>query len=444
MTIKKTGCCHQLTWGITEIFRQNRYLSTLDIKNTFHIDPETSTKIITGKSLQDANLNKITIMQPEPPGPRRVVSQSSKGGLLTSILLIAVIAMATLQVRAWWINHSNSATKPRAISPRADLGSDEQATIKLFETTSPSVVFITTTNLRRGYFSPNIYKVPRGKGSGFIWDKAGHIVTNFHVIQGADQATVTLWDNSTWEAQVVGTEPDKDIAVLKVQTPMERLNPIRVGESNNLQVGQKALAIGNPFGFDQTLTTGIISALGREIESVTRHPIVGVIQTNAAINPGNSGGPLLDSAGRLIGINTAIFSPTGSNAGIGFAVPVDTVNRIVPQLIEHGKVIKPGMGINPASDSFVTNNLKTSGILVFNVLPGSGAEKAGMQPTRQTANGRTILGDLIKEIDGHEVSNSKDLFRILDKKSVGDTIAVTVYRNGKKKQLNVILGALNK
>jgi S1-C subfamily serine protease len=372
------------------------------------------------------------------------VTQSSRGGILTSILLIAVIAMATLQVRAWWINQKNAAITPRAVSPRGDLGNDEQATIKLFETTSPSVVYITTTNLRRDYFSPNIYKIPRGTGSGFMWDKAGHIVTNYHVIQGADQATVTLWDNSTWEAKVVGTEPDKDLAVLKIKTTLNRLTPIKVGESSNLRVGQKALAIGNPFGFDQTLTTGIISALGREIESLTRHPIVGVIQTNAAINPGNSGGPLLDSAGRLIGINTAIFSPTGANAGIGFAVPVDTINRIVPQLIEHGKVIKPGMGINLASDSFVSNNLKTSGILVLNVLPGSGAEKAGIQATRQTANGRTILGDLIKEIDGGEVANSTDLFRILDKKSVGDTISVTVERNDKKMTLKVKLGALNK
>ena len=383
-------------------------------------------------------------MDLEPPRPRQAVTQSSRGGILTSILLIAVIAMATLQVRAWWINQKNAAITPRAVSPRGDLGNDEQATIDLFETTSPSVVYITTTNLRRDYFSPNIYKIPRGTGSGFMWDKAGHIVTNYHVIQGADQATVTLWDNSTWEAKVVGTEPDKDLAVLKIKTTLNRLTPIKVGESSNLRVGQKALAIGNPFGFDQTLTTGIISALGREIESLTRHPIVGVIQTNAAINPGNSGGPLLDSAGRLIGINTAIFSPTGANAGIGFAVPVDTINRIVPQLIEHGKVIKPGMGINLASDSFVSNNLKTSGILVLNVLPGSGAEKAGIQATRQTANGRTILGDLIKEIDGGEVANSTDLFRILDKKSVGDTISVTVERNDKKMTLKVELGALNK
>jgi S1-C subfamily serine protease len=383
-------------------------------------------------------------MDLESPKPRQAVAQSRRGGILTSVLLIAVIVMATLQVRAWWINHTNAAINPRAVSPRGDLGSDEQATIDLFETTSPSVLFITTANFRRDYFSPNIYKIPRGTGSGFIWDKAGHIVTNYHVIKDADQATVTLWDNSTWEAKVVGTEPDKDLAVLKIQTTPDRLTPIKVGESNNLRVGQHALAIGNPFGFDQTLTTGIISALGREIESLTRHPIVGVIQTNAAINPGNSGGPLLDSAGRLIGINTAIFSPTGANAGIGFAVPVDTINRIVPQLIEHGKVIKPGMGINLAADSFVSNNLRTSGILVLNVLPGSGAEKAGIEATQQTANGRTILGDLIKEIDGQEIANSTDLFRILDNKAVDDTISVTVERNGKTRELKVKLGALNK
>ncbi|MCP4847479.1 MAG: PDZ domain-containing protein [Verrucomicrobiaceae bacterium] len=382
-------------------------------------------------------------MDLEPPKPRQPVAQSSRGGLLTSILLIAVIAMATLQVRAWWINHTNTAINPRAVSPRGDLGSDEQATIEIFEAASPSVVFITTANFRRDYFSQNIHKIPRGTGSGFIWDKAGHIVTNYHVIQGADQATVTLWDNSTWDAKVVGTEPDKDLAVLKIQITLDRTTPIKIGTSHDLRVGQKALAIGNPFGLDQTLTTGVISALGREISSVTRHPIVGVIQTDAAINPGNSGGPLLDSAGRLIGINTAISSPTGADSGIGFAVPVDTVNRIVPQLIEHGKVIKPGLGINLANDSFVRNNLKTTGILVLNVIPGSGAEKAGIEATKQTANGRTILGDIIKEIDGRVVENSTDLFRILDNQSVGDTISVTVERNGKKRKLKVTLGALN-
>jgi S1-C subfamily serine protease len=377
--------------------------------------------------------------------PHQSATPRRSGGMLMAILLIAVIAMATLQVRTWWKTHSAAATTPRAITPREDLGSDEQATIKLFEETSPSVIYIniTTVNLQRDYFSPNVYKIPaKGTGSGFIWDKAGHIVTNYHVIQKATRATVTLWDNSTWDASLVGIAPDKDLAVLKIEAPLDRLTPIKVGESNNLRVGQKALAIGTPFGFDQTLTTGIISALGREIESVTRHPIVGVIQTSAPINPGNSGGPLLDSAGRLIGINTAIYSPSGSNAGIGFAVPVDTVNRIVPQLIEHGKVIKPGMGINFATDSFVRNNLRTTGILVLNVLPGSGAERAGIEPTKQTANGRIVLGDLIKEIDGREVTNATDLFRILDTKSVGNTISVTVERKGNRKQLELTLGAL--
>ncbi|MFP6873734.1 MAG: trypsin-like peptidase domain-containing protein [Verrucomicrobiales bacterium] len=362
-----------------------------------------------------------------------------------AILLIAVIAMATLQIRAWWVTHAAAATTPRAITPREDLRNDEQATIKLFEETSPSVIYInvTTINLQRDYFSPNVYKIPAaGTGSGFIWDKAGHIVTNYHVIQKATQATVTLWDNSTWDASLVGIAPDKDLAVLKIEAPPDRLTPIKVGESNNLRVGQKALVIGNPFGFDQTLTTGIISALGREIKSVTKHPIVGVIQTDAAINPGNSGGPLLDSAGRLIGINTAILSTTGNDAGIGFAVPVDTVNRIVPQLIEHGKVIKPGMGINFANDLLVRNNLKTTGILVLNVLPGSGAEKAGIEPTKRTANGHIVLGDLIKEIDGLEVETSTDLFRILDTKSVGDTISVTVERKGSRKELKLTLEAL--
>lgn len=396
-----------------------------------------------GHPLQLTNCNKVTLMGTDNPQPRQSAPPRRRdGGMLMAILLVAVIAMATLQIRTWWITRNAAATTPRTITPREDLGNDEQATIKLFEETSPSVIFITTINLQRDYFSPNVYKIPAGTGSGFIWDKAGHIVTNYHVIQKADQATVTLWNNSTWDASLVGIAPDKDLAVLKIKAPLELLTPIKVGESHNLHVGQKALAIGNPFGLDQTLTTGVISALGREIESVTQHPIVGVIQTDAAINPGNSGGPLLDSAGRLIGINTAIRSTTGSDAGIGFAVPVDTVNRIVPQLIEHGKVIKPGLGINFANDSFVRNNLKTTGILVFNVLPGSGAEKAGIEPTKQTANGRIVLGDLIKEIDGRKVSNSTDLFRILDTKSVGDTISVTVERKGSRKELKLTLEAL--
>ena len=365
-----------------------------------------------------------------------------KNSIITFVLLGAVIYMATIQVKAWWSEQSATKVTPRAVTPRGDLGEDEKATIKLFEETSPSVVFITTINLRRDFFSTNIYKMPAGTGSGFIWDSDGHIVTNYHVIKGADEAQITLWDQSTWDAKLVGVEPDKDLAVLKIKAPDDRLKPIKIGESKNLLVGQKAFAIGNPFGFDQTLTTGVISALGREIESVTRRPITGVIQTNAAINPGNSGGPLLDSAYRLIGINTAIYSPTGSYAGIGFAVPVDTINRIVPQLIEYGKVIKPGLGINIAPDSFVSTRLNTSGVLILNVIEGGGAEKAGLKATTQSANGKISLGDIIKKVEGKNVEDSSDLFRILDAKVVGDTVNVTVDRDGKDLDFEVTLGAL--
>tara|TARA_Y100000766_G_scaffold73513_1_gene61964 strand:- start:3814 stop:4959 length:1146 start_codon:yes stop_codon:yes gene_type:complete len=372
----------------------------------------------------------------KPYNPQR------KSSLITFILLGAVVYMATIQVKAWWSDQAAASITPRTVTPRDDLGEGEKATIKLFEETSPSVVFITTINLRRDFFSTNIYKIPAGTGSGFIWDSAGHIVTNYHVIKGADEAKITLWDQSTWDAKLVGAEPDKDLAVLKIKAPDKRLKPIKIGESKNLLVGQNAYAIGNPFGFDQTLTTGIISALGREIESITRRPITGVIQTNAAINPGNSGGPLLDSANRLIGINTAIYSPTGSYAGIGFAVPVDTVNRIVPQLIEFGKVIKPGLGINIAPDSFVTNRLNTTGVLILNTVPGGGAQKAGLKATTQSANGRISMGDIIKEIEGKTVIDSSDLFRILDSKVVGDKVKVTVERGGESKKTEVTLGAL--
>ena len=372
----------------------------------------------------------------KPYNPQR------KSSLITFILLGAVVYMATIQVKAWWSDQAAASITPRTVTPRDDLGEGEKATIKLFEETSPSVVFITTINLRRDFFSTNIYKIPAGTGSGFIWDSAGHIVTNYHVIKGADEAKITLWDQSTWDAKLVGAEPDKDLAVLKIKAPDKRLKPIKIGESKNLLVGQNAYAIGNPFGFDQTLTTGIISALGREIESITRRPITGVIQTNAAINPGNSGGPLLDSANRLIGINTAIYSPTGSYAGIGFAVPVDTVNRIVPQLIEFGKVIKPGLGINIAPDSFVTNRLNTTGVLILNTVPDGGAQKAGLKATTQSANGRISMGDIIKEIEGKTVIDSSDLFRILDSKVVGDKVKVTVERGGESKKTEVTLGAL--
>ncbi|HWN66203.1 MAG TPA: trypsin-like peptidase domain-containing protein, partial [Haliangium sp.] len=237
-------------------------------------------------------------------------------------------------------------SEPRAITARGDLAADEAANIELFRSVAPSVVHITNLKAGRDRMNLNVFEIPQGSGSGFLWDEQGHVVTNYHVIDKADRVAVTLYDNTVWPGTIVGAAKDKDLAVVKITAPLEKLRPISVGSSRELQVGQKVFAIGNPFGLDHTLTTGIISGLNREIRSISQRTIYDVIQTDAAINQGNSGGPLLDSAGRLIGINTAIYSPSGAFAGIGFAVPVDTVNRIVPQLVSSGRVVKPGLGIS--------------------------------------------------------------------------------------------------
>jgi len=251
------------------------------------------------------------------------------------MLGIAAAALATGLSLPRLVESRTEAT-PRAVTPRGPLLAEEQSQIEVFRKTSPSVVHITTLETQRDFFSLNVQQVPRGTGTGFVWDERGHIVTNFHVIQNGNGARVTLADQSAYNAELVGAFPDRDLAVLRIQAPREKLPPIPVGTSRDLLVGQRVYAIGNPFGLDQTLTTGIVSALNREIESVNQRTIRGVIQTDAAINPGNSGGPLLDSAGRLIGVNTAIYSPSGASAGIGFAIPVDEVNRIVPRLIRDG------------------------------------------------------------------------------------------------------------
>jgi S1-C subfamily serine protease len=303
------------------------------------------------------------------------------------------------------------------------------------------VVHITAIAVQRDLFTLNLYQIPEGTGTGFIWDNSGNIITNFHVIQNADAAQVTLADQSNWKARRVGAAPDKDLAVLRIDAPANKLRAIPVGTSKDLQVGQSVFAIGNPFGLDQSLTTGVISALGREIESVTRRPIQGVIQTDAAINPGNSGGPLLDSAGRLIGVNTAIYSPSGASAGIGFAIPVDTVNRIVPELIRSGKVTRPGMGIQIAEDQ-LAERLGVTGVLVVEVAQGSAAAKAGLRPTRREASGRVRLGDVITAIDGKKVESSNELFLLLEKYKIGDSINVSLLRDGKAVQVKVTLEAV--
>ncbi len=330
---------------------------------------------------------------------------------------------------------------PRAVSARGELSGDEKSTIALFRQASPAVVNITAIGVQRDFFTLNLYQIPQGTGSGFVWDNSGNVITNFHVIQNADAAQVTLADQSTWKARVVGVAPDKDLAVLRIDAPANKLQPIPIGTSKDLQVGQSVFAIGNPFGLDQTLTTGVISALNREIESVTRRPIQGVIQSDAAINPGNSGGPLLDSAGRLIGVNTAIYSPSGASAGIGFAIPVDTVNRIVPELIRSGKVTRPGMGVQIA-DEQIAQRLGVAGVLVVDVARGSAASKAGIQPTRRDADGRLRLGDIITTVDGKKVATPNDLFLLLEKYKIGDVVTLSMLRDGKTVQAKISLEAV--
>ena len=330
---------------------------------------------------------------------------------------------------------------PRAITPRGELAQDEQTTIELFSNASPSVVYITTVALRTDRYSLNMFEIPQGTGSGFVWDNEGHIITNFHVIQGASGALVTLADHTTWEARLTGAAPDQDLAVLHIDAPDHRLRPIAVGISNGLQVGQKVFAIGNPFGLDQTLTTGIISALGREITSVTGRTITGVIQTDAAINPGNSGGPLLDSASRLIGVNTAIYSPSGSSAGIGFAVPADTVNRVVPQLLRHGRVVRPTIGARLADDD-TARRLGLSGVLVLDVFESGPAQSAGLRGTGRDLRGRLVLGDVIVSVETHQVASLNDLHDALVNFDVSDAVQIGFIRNGQQHSESVTLQAL--
>ena len=360
-------------------------------------------------------------------------------GLLSVACLLAVLFARQTWLGSASLNDPRAA--PRTVTARGELFSDERSTINLFRQASPSVVNITAIGVERDLFTLNLYQIPQGTGSGFVWDTNGDIITNFHVIQNADSAQVTLADQSNWKARVVGVAPDKDLAVLRIDAPANRLRPIPIGTSKDLQVGQSVYAIGNPFGLDQTLTTGVISALNREIESVTRRPIQGVIQSDAAINPGNSGGPLLDSAGRLIGVNTAIYSPSGASAGIGFAIPVDTVNRIVPELIRSGKIIRPGLGIQIADDQ-IAQRLGVTGILVVDVARGSAAAKAGIQPTRRDAEGRLRLGDIITALDGKKVESPNDLYLLLEKYKIGDAVNISILRNGKTVETKVALEAV--
>lgn len=359
----------------------------------------------------------------------------------TSLSLLGVATALSLSTSALLLYRESRPQRavdvePRTVTPRGDLAEDEKTTIALFEQASPSVVFVTSAALRSDPFGFRVTEVPQGTGSGFVWDQAGHVVTNYHVVHEASSLEVTLADQSTWPATVVGLAPDKDIAVVRIEAPKEILRPIPVGTSSDLQVGQKAFAIGNPFRLDHTLTTGVVSALGRTIQSMTGRTIEDVVQTDAAINPGNSGGPLLDSAGRLIGISTAIFSPSGASAGIGFAVPVDTVRRAVPQLIQHGKLVRPQMGISIAHDR-IAKRIGITGVLIMGIAPGSPAEKAGLIATTQDARGRVKVGDVIVKVAGQPVKSTDDLLNAMEKVDPGQTVEVTIMRGAEEKTLSV-------
>lgn len=321
------------------------------------------------------------------------------------------------------------------------LSAEELSTIAVFERAAQSVVYITNTAVRRDLWSLNTFEVPQGSGSGFIWNRDGHIVTNYHVIHRADSIQVVLDDQSTHQARVIGVDPDHDLAVLQVTAEPGALTPVTLGSSQDLRVGQRVLAIGNPFGLDHTLTTGVLSALGRSIKSITGRTIEGVIQTDAAINPGNSGGPLLNSAGHLIGVNTQIISPSGAFAGVGFAVPVDIVKRIVPQLIQYGKVIRPGLGISLIPDS-IAARWGVKGVVIAKVHPESTAAQAGLEGLEESPSGRIHLGDVIISINGEAVRTYDDLARILDRHNVGDRVTVGVHRNGKTHTRSVTLQAV--
>lgn len=324
-----------------------------------------------------------------------------------------------------------------------DLTPSEVRDIEVFRRASSSVVFITSIALQRDLFSFDVQQIPQGTGSGFVWDDQGHIVTNFHVIAQGSIFQVALADQSEWEATVVGKAPEKDLAVLKISATKDRLVPLPVGKSAELLVGQRVLAVGNPFGLDHSLTVGVVSAVGRELSSPNGRTIRDVIQTDAAINPGNSGGPLLDSSGRLIGVNTAIYSPSGTSAGIGFAIPVDTVARLIPQLITTGRASVAGIGIqvHPALDRYA-RQAGIEGIIVYNVVEGSPAAKAGLEGIRAVRGRRITPGDIIIAADGKPVRSNEALLDVFDRVGPDHEVTLTVVRDGKERQVRVTVIAM--
>lgn len=351
---------------------------------------------------------------------------------IVGLLIVVWYAFGVLQ--RWYF----TSYEARPVTPRGDLAEFEKTSIAVFRNAAPSVAYISTLRQQRDIFGNG--SVSAGAGSGFVWDKAGHILTNAHVVSDADRVYVRFGADRPLVAKVIGVAPEYDLALLRIEIPLRGLTPLPVGTSADLIVGQQVYAIGNPFGLDKTLTTGVISALDRTLPTATGQEITGVIQTDAAINPGNSGGPLLDSAGRLIGINTAIASTTGAYSGIGLAVPVDTVNRVVPQLLARGKVVRPGIGISAASQE-MASQLGQHGVVVIDVQSGGPAEAAGIVGADVE---RGLLGDVITEANGSPVASVSDLSKELEKVGIGRPVDLTVTRDGAVRKVTVIVDDLNK
>ncbi|NRA95203.1 MAG: trypsin-like peptidase domain-containing protein [Planctomycetes bacterium] len=367
----------------------------------------------------------------DSPRPRE-----PRAGLIPALLVLSVV-LSVLLVRQ--LLHQPDGATPRPVTPRGELSATEQTTIDIFREVSPSVVHITNYRVvERGPLRLDPTAIKKGTGTGFIWNEDGYIVTNFHVVQGGQRWRVTFSDNSVLEAREIGGSASNDLAVLKVDAPAEKLKKIALGTSHDLQVGQAVLAIGNPFGFDHTLTTGVISGLDRQISGANGVPIKDVIQTDAAINPGNSGGPLLDSAGRMIGVNTALVSLSGASAGIGFAVPVDTVNEVVTRLIRH-PAARPSLGIDLWSDS-QARRWRETGAIIREIEPGGPADQAGLKPSVDTQRG-VYVGDVIVKLGRHLIRSRRDLSRALATFEVGDRVDITVRRDRKLKTTSVTLQA---
>ncbi len=365
--------------------------------------------------------------------------------LIKSILAIFVVLLSINSSYAFFgkDKKTDNEKKKQIIQERTDLLSYEKNTIDIFKNTSASVVNVSNNRLiRSGWlFDSRTTEVPAGAGTGFVWDDKGHIITNFHVIQRGSSFTVSFKnDPKQYEAELVGAEPAKDIAVLKLKKLPKKLTPISMGTSSNLVVGQKAMAIGSPFGLDQSITSGIISALGRKIQGIGGVSIYGMIQTDCSINPGNSGGPLLDSAGNVIGMNTMIFSHSGSSAGVGFAVPADTINRIVPELIKYGKVMsRPYIGVALLDDNRARYYGFTEGVVIREVFDGGPAEKAGLRGTKVDRRGQPYWGDVIVAIDDKPINSYDDIYHVLEKYKKGDRVEITYLRDDKKKKVKLNL-----